>query len=312
MKKTISIATAIFLLFAILAMPVLAHKNNASYGDVPKSADAITIDGDKDAVYEKGLYFRMAERQERFGDPPTATTGDAWVLWQDGFIFIFAEVKDAYLMAQDAYANQSGEPWMTDSIECFLDWNNNSEGNESDQFRIDATGWRSFEFRATTGESSYGEEENIADGKFEGKSKTVSGGYNVEFKIPIQEGKSAGADIGFLLQINDMQDDDATRCMVFSASSTDEALSWVPAEYDYMVLSANEVTAVEAPPPAEEEPIIDENAVGGGEENVHVETPAPAPAPVAPPTGDSGILFALLVLAVSASVLVLKSKKNRV
>ena len=47
MKKFISLTTVVLLLFAILVTPALAHKDNASYGDVPKSADGITVDGEK-------------------------------------------------------------------------------------------------------------------------------------------------------------------------------------------------------------------------------------------------------------------------
>jgi len=310
MKRIVSLGIAVMLLAMILITPAVAHKDNASYGEVPKSADAITLDGDKDAVYDKGLKLNLV-RQQVYDDPPTTTTGDAYIVWQDGFLYIFAEVKDSYLMPVDSYANQSGEPWMTDSFEAFLDFENNLDGNESEQFRIDAYGYRSFEFRASSGESSYGQDENVADGKFEGKAKIVSGGYNVEFKIPMT--KAAGANVGMLLQINDMQDDDSTRCMVFSASSTDEAKSWEPATYDYIVLSADEVTAVVAEPEPEPAAAVEEAAAPAEAAPAPVApVAAPANTVAVPQTGDAGIILAVIVLAICSAVLISKTKKSRV
>ena len=294
MKKTIAMLTVAILLFAIMAVPAMAHSANASYGDVPKSKDAITLDGDKDAIYDQGLKLELSRQVEAYADPETPTRGTVTLLWQDGFIFIFAEVKDAYLVPQANYADQAGQPWMTDSLESFFDWDNNMEGSESDQFRLDAYGWRSFEFRATTGESSYGLEENVADGKFEGKVKIVDGGYNAEFKIPIQNGKGAGDGIGYLAQINDMQDDDATRCMVFTSSSNGESKSWEPINYDYIVLSANEVTAVVEEVVVPEEPAVEADVPAV------VDTPA---ANTAPKTGDASIaIFAVLIIAAAGVV----------
>ena len=309
MKKTISLILAVLLLCVILITPVLAHKANKSYGDVPKSADAIKIDGEKDAVYDKGLKLDIFRQYEGYGDPETDTRGTAWVLWQDGFLYVFGEIKQSFLQDKaEAEEKQSGTPWECDSLEVFLDFTNEAEGGDCDQFRIDAWGYRSFEQRTTTGDNSYGGDASTADGVFEGAAKINGTSYNVEFKIPFQHPAASGSALGFLLQINDMTPD-GPRAMVFPSSSTGESRSWEAGEYDFIVLTANEVTAVEAvPPPEPEQP-----AVGGGDENVHVPEPTPAPAPtpspVPPVTGDAGILFAFIVLSVSASVLVLKSKK---
>ena len=87
--------------------------------------------------------------------------------------------------------------------------------------------------------------------------------------------------------------------------------AWVtgamPITMNLLVKSEPELVADSEPASVD---VVDDTAMGGGDENVHVE--AAAPAPVAPATGDAGILFALIVFAASASVLVFKSRKNRI
>ena len=244
MKKAIAILMTAILLFAILAVPVMAEKGNKSYGDVPKTKDAITIDAVKDAVYDKGLKLDINRQYDGEGIGDYGTSGTAWVLWQDGFLFVYAEVKQVFLQDKaEAEDRQSGQPWECDSLEVFLDFSNDAEGGECDQFRIDAWGYRSFEQRTTTGDKSYGGDYNTADGIFEGKAAINGTNYNVEFKIPFQHPADKGAQIGFLLQINDMVADGAGRSIVFSGSSSGESRSWQAQEFDYIVLSANEVSA---------------------------------------------------------------------
>ena len=306
MKKTLAILTAALLLLSLMAIPAAAHKANASYGDVPKTSDSIAIDGEKDAVYDKGLKLDIF-RTQVYDEEDTDTRGAAWILWSDGFLYIYSEIKDKTIVPVGDYLDQSGQPWMCDSLEVFIDWANDEEGGDFDQFRIDAYGYRSFQTNITDGENSYGQEESAADGVFEGKAKFIDGGYAVEFKIPIQKGRGAGADIGFLFQINDMTDPD-TRAMVFSGSSTGEAKSWVPAEADFIVLSAGEVTGVveeEAAPPPEEEaaPAPVEEAAPVAAVEPQTEVPA-----AAPQTGDNPAMY--FVIAAMA-VLLAGSKKRR-
>ena len=306
MKKAIAVLIVAVLMFSLMAIPAMAHKDNASYGDVPKSADAITIDGTKDAIYDKGLVVEMNRQYEGFGDAETDTRGTAWILWQDGFLYVFGEIRQSFLQDfSEAEDRQSGTPWECDSLEVFLDFSNESVGGDCDQFRIDAWGYRSFEQRTTTGDNSYGGDASTADGVFEGAAKINGTSYNVEFKIPFQHLATAGTGIGFLLQVNDMTSD-GPRSMVFSPTSTGESRSWEAGEYDYIVLSANEVTAVE--PAAVEEEVPD--AAGGGDvPEAPVVAPAPAPAP-APRTGDAG-LTALIALIAAAGIVIFKRKAVR-
>lgn len=300
MKRAISVFTAV-LLVCLLVTPALAHYNNASYGYVPMSADAITINGVRDDVYEQGLRLEIYRQWADYGDDESATRGTAWLLWREGFLYIFAEITQNALQDQfDAEANQSNMPWEVDSLELFLDPTNDTTGNDAAQFRIDAWGYRSFENRFT-GENSYGGDETSADGVFEGAAVISGANYTVEFRIPIEQG--AGDAIGFLLQINDMHD--FGRSMIFSGSSNGMSRSWEPAEFDYIVLSADEVTAVVAAEPepeeapAEEAPVVAEAAPAA-------EAEAAAPAP---PTADPVTLAAFGALAAIAGAVIAKKRK---
>jgi hypothetical protein len=304
MKKTVSILIVAVMIFSILSVPVFANSANKSFGDVPKSSDTITVDGVKDAIYDQGLQIPL-DIDNQYSEGPTTTRGNAWLLWQDGFLYVFVSVTDSYIMAQDA-DTESNSPWMTDSVETFLDPDNNTTDDSdtnSAQYRIDAYGYRSFENRYD-GTNSYGGDATTANGVFDGAAKITAAGYDVEFKIPIT--KTAGDSMGLLLQINDMQSDDTTRCMVFSHQSvvTDGNMSWHPAGYDYIVLSANAVTAV-APEttaaPDTDAPIS----------VISAPPPAAAVTTNAPPTGDTGIIIAVIALIGSFSVLVWKSRKDR-
>ena len=297
MKKIIGLIVAALLVGSIMITPVLAFSGNGSYGDVPKSADVIVIDAVKDDVYDLGLRLDINRKYEPYDwSPDTGSTGVAWILWQDGFLYVYSEINKAIgpLLSADEYNNQSGEPWMTDSLEIFLDPPN--EGEDSEQYRIDSTGWRSFENRFE-GISSYNEDESAADGIFEGKARRIDGSsYAVEYKIPIAKG--AGDALGFLLQINEIWDD-GTRSVVFSASLNPESNSWAAIEYDYIVLSASEVTAVVAAEPEPEAP-------------APVDTPAaeaPAAPVQAPPTADPISLLVLGSLVSAAGIIIAKKRK---
>ena len=286
MKKHIKAIIAVLLLAAISITPVFAEKDNANYGNAPKSTDAITLDGVKDAVYDYGLMLPITRDGSYYYSltDNDGTKGTAWILWQDGFMYVYVEVtkdKTPILPYTDGL-----DEWMYDSVEVMLDPDN--DGSVTEQYRVDA----------------YGNLTGNAD--FEGAYRVIdSNSYAVEHKIPITKG--AGADIGFLIQINMMWADD-DRSLVYPDSSTGEAKAWDQMNYDYIVLSADEVTAVipEAPveePPATEEPTPTPTAAAS--------EPAPAPAvPPVPQTGDMGLILSMAGMIVWVSLAyVIKAKK---
>ncbi|MDD4773672.1 MAG: sugar-binding protein, partial [Eubacteriales bacterium] len=262
-------------------IPVFAVEEGVSYGDVAKSPAVIVIDGEKDAAYDYALKIHQ-DRLHYENEPETATNGDSYILWDDGFIYVYGEITDATLVptTEDIQSNQ---PWMADSLEVFLDVDN--DGVDPMQYRIDYTGRPSFQF---TDQDSYGGDASAADGIFEYAAKVTDTGYAVEFKIPHASAK-IGEKIGLQLQINDMADETIRTC-VFPPNSLGGG-SWDVTMYDYIVLA--DAPVIEVPETAAPEAETDA---------------APATTPAAQ-TSDAAAV--LLFTAAAAAVVLAASKKRR-
>ena len=293
MKKLLVLALSIAILMSI---SVFAAPNGKNFGDVPVTTDDIAVDGVKDAVYDKGLKLIVDTRgpdSAHASEPDTSTTGEVYVVYADGFVHVFGDIKDSLIVPQDE-AKQVNEPWMTDSLEIFLDYGNKAETPL--QYRIDAYGYPSYQF---PDQNSYGAEMSGTVGKFEWAAQQTATGFVTEFKIPATI--KAGDQIGFLLQINDMVDP-ATRACVYVKSSL-EPDSWTPELYDFITLSADSVTGIE---------IIEEAAAPADEAPAAAAETAPAAAaPVAAPqTSDSFVLYAIVIIAILGTALVIKKVHN--
>jgi len=292
MKKLIVFALTIAIMMSI---SVFAGPNGKDFGNVPMTTDDIAIDGEKDAVYDKGLKLIVDTRgpdSAHGSEPDTDTTGEVFVVYSAGFIYVYGEMTDSLIVPQDE-AKQVNEPWMTDSLEVFLDYGNKAETPL--QYRIDAYQYPSYQF---PDQNSYGAELSGTEGKFEWAGKQTSGGFTTEFKIPATV--NAGDQIGFLLQINDMVDP-ATRACVYVKSSL-EPDSWTPELYDYITLSAETVTGV----------VIEEVAAAPAEA-APAETAPAATAPVttvtAAQTSDLFAIYAIAIIAILGTALVVKKVK---
>ena len=144
----------------------------------------------KRAAYDYAL--NSPERKHYENEPDTATNGDTYILWDDGFIYVFAEITDSTIIPTTEDI-QSNTPWMADSMEVFLDVGN--DGVDPMQYRIDYTSRPSFQFPDS---NSYGLDASAADGIFEYAAKITSTGYAAEFKIRTP---ARSAKIGLQLQI---------------------------------------------------------------------------------------------------------------
>lgn len=280
MKKTLMKLACILLVSLLTVIPVLAVDAGVSYGNVAKAPVAIVLDGEKDAAYDYALVLHQS-RKHFEAEPDTATVGDTYLLWADGFIYVFADITDATLIPTTEDI-ESNTPWMADSMEVFLDVGN--DGVDSMQYRIDFQGRPSFQF---TDKNSYAADASVCNGIFEYAEKTTAKGYSVEFKIPHASGK-VGEKVGLQLQINDMADA-ATRTCVFPPNSLGGG-SWDVTLYDYIVLADAPVIETTAAPAAEAAP---------------TDTAATA----APQTSDAGIA-ALIMLISAAAVITFISKKR--
>ena len=126
----------------------------------------------------------------RIGNQMTAwegAVGDAWVLWDENYLYILIEV-------QDDTPDVSGEmDHEQDSVEIFVSFTNSrtpayQEGDY--QLRVNR------ENRHTAGATG-----SIAG--FESATQEIPGGYLVEVRIPLPEEIIEGSIIGFDLQVND-------------------------------------------------------------------------------------------------------------
>lgn len=115
MKKTITIGFIIFMLLT-LSMMNFAFTDNKSYGNVPKVNGDIVIDGVKDKMYDDGLQIDV-ERKDR--NPEVFATGKAFYLWNDGWVFIYAEITDSDI-ARINPEDQKTTPWICDNLEVFI------------------------------------------------------------------------------------------------------------------------------------------------------------------------------------------------
>ena len=237
MKKIIMTLTMVLLVMS-LSVPMFAAADGDSWGKVPITLDEIKVDAGMDPVYSYGLntVITVPDKPEY----KTGTTGEAWVLW-DGkdTLFIYVEVMDKEVIMPHGV----GEAWDTDSVEVFIDYSNLNLRTR-DQYRIDVAGAPTYYATETINKDKVGEY-----GFEKWAAKKIDGGYALEFQIKAyKEPIKAGMKIGFDLQINDMYMSGGKETRATYHSPSKLAANGSAAKYNYIELSAEEVSIpVEAP-----------------------------------------------------------------
>ncbi|AEI42872.1 sugar-binding protein [Paenibacillus mucilaginosus] len=117
-------------------------------------------------------------------DPGTSAAFKA--LWDDRALYILAEVKDKHLSVQ------SGTHYMQDSLEIFLDENN----DKTQEYQVDDLHIRTNYENVLTVDNGDAEQYYTA-------AKKVEGGYVVEARIALEAIPENGKVLGIELQIND-------------------------------------------------------------------------------------------------------------
>ncbi|MHA6483380.1 sugar-binding protein [Paenibacillus sp. strain BS8-2] len=116
----------------------------------------------------------------------TSITANAKTLWDESFLYIRTEVKDA-----DIAGVEPNETYKNDSVEVYVDYGNEKskpyDGNDT-KWNVDYTG-RSSGI-------------NVPEGARQSVHQTQDG-YVVEMALPWVSGASAGSIIGFDIQVND-------------------------------------------------------------------------------------------------------------
>lgn len=237
MKKIL----AVILTVLLLCLPVFAHENGGLLGDVPATTDDIKIDGVKDAVYEQGLKIEIKSQMD---SNEVHATGVAYLLYKDGYLYVFGEVTDDDIV-ETPKSYLTGQPWISDSMEVFINEKNSGEVNDTMQYRIDNSGWPCA--YSQSGLQAYGDD--AAAEYFQSGVKLTETGYNTEYRIPVKENT-----IGISFQINDMFSDGTaqTYAMVYSEATKKGPGSWNAEKYPYVTIGGSTVSASATTPAASE------------------------------------------------------------
>ncbi|MBO2944416.1 endo-1,4-beta-xylanase [Paenibacillus sp. F411] len=161
--------------------PVLPEGNftSASY-----AASPVAIDGIEDAAWNSATAIPVNQYQMAW----QGATGTAKALWDDQYLYVLVKVNDGQL------DKSSPNPWEQDSIEVFVDENNEKTTyyqQDDGQYRVNYDN-----------ETSFNPEP--APASFKSSTRTSGSMYTVELQIPLREVKPGnGARLGFDVQIND-------------------------------------------------------------------------------------------------------------
>ncbi|QYR20237.1 endo-1,4-beta-xylanase [Paenibacillus sp. sptzw28] len=149
------------------------------------------IDGSIDAVWNGA----NAVATDRWVIGSSGSTAKVRTLWDDGRLYVLAEVTDALLSKRSANA------WEQDSVEIFIDSNNAKTGffePDDGQYRIN------FDNERTVNPASL-------SGNLISAVQLTAAGYVVEASIAWTGTPQAGDTIGFDLQVNNDEDGDGDR-----------------------------------------------------------------------------------------------------
>lgn len=202
MKRAFSALTAALSVMLSCASGCLP----ASAAYEPKSATAIKataiIDGEAEEIWQKAevLEANLINRTIIY-NPDTESTATASVrlLWDEKYLYVFAEVLDADPNPE----NRLGSPdFIPDGIEIQIDEQNDKSGkNNVPAGNACAGSWQVF---ADGSESGFGDQFTAGRAKFRSAVKPTPSGYNVEMAIPWNRlTPEVGTKIGLEIQIHD-------------------------------------------------------------------------------------------------------------
>lgn len=262
LNRALSLSTAL-LVAASLCTSLSAAPGTKNLGDVPKvDASAITVDGKKDELYDKALNIKTEINNG-------GISADTWVLWSDGWLYVYAEVVDPE-ENDISESEKATSPWTADSIEILIDDDNDGE-NYGMQYRVDFTGYGTWKDRNAN--VNYYTPDVIGD-DFLYAAQSTDDGYTAELRIPLDADE--GGEVGYNIQVNGVS---ATSYLVEDA--------WNTPEYYYFVLGE---PLPSAPAESEAEAAADETAS-------------------APQTFDPAALSALSAVLCAAGIIAAKKKR---
>lgn len=165
--------------------PVPPGKNGLdAKGRMVANFGSPVIDGNVDKAWSKAQAVSPPHGSEK-----AEATATFKALWDDRALYILAEVKDKHLSVK------SGTPYMQDSVELFLDENNDKTqeyGLDDLHFRVNVENAQSVD--------------NGNSERFYTAAKKVDGGYVIESRIAFKTKPKDGKVLGIELQINDAKE----------------------------------------------------------------------------------------------------------
>ncbi|MGB4005686.1 MAG: sugar-binding protein, partial [Halanaerobiales bacterium] len=163
-----------------MVFTALANEFDAEGKIIAKYGSPI-IDGQIDEVWKTAYVYTPKHVSGNL-----STEASFRVLWDDNAIYVLAEVKDKQLSAQ------SNTPYMQDSVEIFLDENNDKSrefGPDDVQYRVNYQNFRTVD----KGDIN----------RFYTATRITNNGYIVEARIALKNKAENGQVMGIELQVND-------------------------------------------------------------------------------------------------------------
>ena len=229
LKRTLSLSGAAVIAAAALCPTLSAAPGTKDLGEVPQvDPSAITVDGKKDDLYEKAL--KISTEINNGG-----ISADTWVLWSDGWLYVYAEVTDPD-ENDISETEKASSPWTADSVEILID-DDNDGVNYGMQYRVDFTGYGTWKDRNAN--ANYYTPDVIGD-DFKYAAVNTDDGYTAEMRIPLDSKK--GGEVGYNIQVNGV-----------TAASYLVQDAWNTPEYYYFTLG--EPLPTEAPAETETETV---------------------------------------------------------
>ena len=280
MKKTLALTALLMSASMLTALPASAANVTA---DAIKKGTPV-IDGELDEIYRQSAMFQLEESDigvvyDTWGGEYDHTAA-AQFLWDEEYLYMYVYVEDADTVShgQD-YINEMGTgAWQNDAVETWFIVDDSVFKVHNDAYGY--TMFASAEAGKTDGSYDLAVMFDIENSQY--VTKPTSDGYAIEVAFKPLESFKANSTIQFCIQVNDIQDAEAST--IYCSGAQD------PTPYVF-TLSAEEVVVETPEAPADEAgEVVDSSAV---------ETPV---------TADAGIVAALGLMAVSAGVVLTKKK----
>lgn len=188
LARTLSVAAAL-MLSASLFTSVSAAPGKTALGSVAKvDASAVKVDAKKDDIYAKGLNVKTGVNAD-------GVSANAWLVWSDGYLYVYAEVADSTPNDCDA-ATKVTSPWSADSFEIFVD-DNNDGVNYGMQYRVDLSGYGTWKDR-NANKNYY--TPDVLGNDFRYAAEKTTTGYKAEMRVPFAA--KVGGEVGINFQVN--------------------------------------------------------------------------------------------------------------